>query len=83
MMIDTATVFATGIGAVVIFGLLRGYTMWRRWSKNSKINDEIDMDKMISDAIKKGDVELIAKLRKYFLKYRRGAQKMSFGDKDE
>lgn len=83
MMIDTATVFATGIGAVVIFGLLRGYTMWKRWSNNSKTNDEIDMDKMISDAIKKGDVELIAKLRKYFLTYRRDARGSATENKDE
>ena len=66
-----STVFAGGAGAIVLFGLLRGYTMWRHWSNDSKTNDEIEMDKMIADAIKDGNVELIAKLRKYFLAYKK------------
>ena len=69
MMIDLSTVFAGGAGALIVFGLLRGYSMWKRWSNNSKLNEEIDIDKLISDAIKSGNTELIAKLRKYFLTY--------------
>ena len=71
MMFDMATVFAGGAGALVIFGLLRGYSMWRSWSNTQKENDEIEMDKMIAEAIKDGNVELIAKLRKYFLAYKK------------
>ena len=70
-MLDTETVFAGGAGALVIFGLLRGYSMWKSWSNNQKTNDEIKMDKMIADAIKAGNVELVAKLRKYFLAYKK------------
>lgn len=69
MMIDLSTVLAGGAGAIVAFGLLRGYSMWKKWSNNSKMNEEIDIDKLISDAIKSGNTELIAKLRKYFLTY--------------
>lgn len=70
-MIDTETIFAGGTGVLVIFGLLRGYSMWKSWSNNQKTNDEIKMDKMIADAIKAGNVELVAKLRKYFLAYKK------------
>ena len=69
MMIDLSSVLAGGAGAIVVFGLLRGYSMWKKWSNNSKMNEEIDIDKLISDAIKSGNTELIAKLRKYFLTY--------------
>ena len=68
-MIDLSSVLAGGAGAIVVFGLLRGYSMWKKWSNNSKMNEEIDIDKLISDAIKSGNTELIAKLRKYFLTY--------------
>jgi hypothetical protein len=71
MMLDMATVFASVAGALVIFGLLRAYSMWRSWSNTQKENDEIEMDKMIAEAIKVGNVELIAKLRKYFLAYKK------------
>lgn len=70
-MFDMATVFAGGASALVIFGLFRGYSMWKSWSNNQKTNDEIKMDKMIADAIKAGNVELVAKLRKYFLAYKK------------
>ena len=69
MMIDISSVLAGGAGALIVFGLLRGYSMWKRWSNNAKLNEEIDIDKLISDAIKAGNTELIAKLRKYFLTY--------------
>ena len=68
-MIDISSVLAGGAGALIVFGLLRGYSMWKRWSNNAKLNEEIDIDKLISDAIKAGNTELIAKLRKYFLTY--------------
>ena len=70
MYLETGTVVASGVGAVLVFTLMKGYTLWRRWSNQSKINDELDMDKLISDAIKSGNTELIAKLRKYFLTYK-------------
>ena len=69
MLLDVATVVATGIGAVGVFGIYRAYTVWRRWSNQSKINDEIELDRQIADAIKNGDAEFIAKLRKYLLMY--------------
>jgi hypothetical protein len=71
MFFDTSTVFAGGVASVMAFLLVRGFIWWRRWSKTSKFNDEIKMDKMISDAIKAGDVNLIAQLRKYFLVYKK------------
>lgn len=70
-MLNLETIFAGGAGALVIFGLLRGYSMWKSWSNTQKTNDEIEMDKMIADAIKAGNVELVAKLRKYFLAYKK------------
>lgn len=71
MYFDTAMVLAGGLGTALAFGLFRLYMMWRRWSNSSKENDEINWDKKIADAIKQGDVELIAQLRKYFLTYKR------------
>jgi len=68
-MFDISTVLAGGGGVVVLFALIRGFIAWKRWSNLSKSNDEIDMDKTIADAIKSGDVQKIAKLRKYFLIY--------------
>ena len=70
MSFDITTVLAGAVAIASTFGLFRLYKMWRSWSNSSKINDEIEMDKKISDAIKQGDVELIAKLRKFFLTYR-------------
>ena len=71
MYLDTTTVFAGSLGTALAFGLFRAYIMWRRWSNASKENDEINWDKKIADAIKHGDVEAIARLRKYFLSYKR------------
>ena len=76
-MLDVGTVVALALGGGLGFGLIRLYSMWRRWSSNSKVNDEIAMDKKIADAIKAGDVETIAKLRKYFLSYKKRHPEMS------
>lgn len=71
MYLDTTTVFAGSLGTALAFGLFRLFVMWKRWSNSSKENEEIDWDKKIADAIKLGDVEAIARLRKYFLSYKR------------
>ena len=71
MYLDTTTVFAGSLGTALAFGLFRAYIMWRRWSNSTKENEEIDWDRKIADAIKQGDVEAIARLRKYFLSYKR------------
>lgn len=71
MYLDTTTVFAGSLGTALAFGLFRAYIMWRRWSNSSKENEEIDWDRKIADAIKQGDTEAIARLRKYFLSYKR------------
>ena len=74
-MIDVSTIFAGGASAIVVFALFRGYSMWKSWSNTSKTNEEIEMDKKIAEAIKAGDVELIARLRKYYLAYKKKCQK--------
>lgn len=71
MYLDTTTVFAGSLGTAIAFGLFRAFMAWKRWSNASKENDEIDWDKKIADAIKMGDTEAIARLRKYFLSYKR------------
>jgi len=76
-MLDIGTVSAIAAGGGLLFGLFRLYTMWRRWSNTNKINDEIEIDKKIADAIKAGDVETIAKLRKYFLSYKKRHPEMA------
>jgi hypothetical protein len=71
MIFDISTVIAGGATAILSFLLIRGFMLWRKYNNTQKANDEIKMDKMISDAIKAGDTELIAKIRKYFLHYRK------------
>lgn len=71
MYLDTTTVFAGSLGTAIAFGLFRLFIMWKRWSNSTKENEEIDWDAKIAEAIKQGDVEAIARLRKYFLSYKR------------
>ena len=68
-MLDIETILASGLGAVLLFFLHRGYVLWRKWSNKSKVDDEIDIDREIAEAIKNGDAETIARLKKYYQMY--------------
>lgn len=80
MYLDTTTVFAGSLGTALAFGLFRAFIMWKRWSNSTKENEEIDWDKKIADAIKMGDTEAIARLRKYFLSYKRSGGPQERGE---
>ena len=68
-LLDTETVVAGGLGTVILFFVYRAYSIWKKWSKKSQLDDEIAIDKRIAEAIKNGDVLLLAKLKKYYQTY--------------
>lgn len=68
-LLDTETIVASGLGTVMLFLIYRAYSIWKKWSKKSRLDDEIAIDRRIAEAIKNGDVLLLAKLKKYYQIY--------------
>lgn len=68
-MLDTETIIAGSLGTAILFFFHRAYVLWRRWSSKAKLDDEIGIDRKIAEAIKNGDVLLVAKLKKYYQTY--------------